>query len=134
MSDEKVLKMLKEALSLELWAITLYEDNIRRIGNKKIRQAYAELVEKGEIRHAETLRRAIHKITLNMPVKNKLSKERVKEVLATSLKEEIGQQRLYKKCIDKISDKQLKKELKHIFDDEVKHERKIRGLINSLEK
>lgn len=129
MSNKKTLKILKGALNMELWSITLYEDMISRIEDKKITKALAEIIDDSETHHMAALRKAIHKIKSKIPAKQKLSKERLKELLNKGLKEEIEQQKCYKRYINQISDKEIKRKLKRIFNDEIEHEKKIKKLI-----
>lgn len=131
MSNEKTLKLLKEAFNLELWVVMLYEDYLDRIKDKRMRKMFIDEINES-VKHAGIIRDIIHKLKLKMPVKRGINKDRVKKLLKTCLKEEIGAQKLYKKLISKIPDKEIKKKLKRIYNDEVKHEKDMRKLSNVI--
>lgn len=133
MSDENILEMLKEALNLELWIITLYEDYLNRISDNKIRTDIAKLIQ-DSVGHAALMRTAINKIKLSMPVEKPVSKEKLKDLLNTGIREEIEAQQLYTKLAGITKDKELVKISKKIFKDEVRHEKIVKNLIKLAEK
>lgn len=133
MSNEKIMQMLKESLNLELWVVTVYEDYLNRIDNPKIREGIVTLIDESVI-HAAKMRIAIHKLKLDMPVKNKISKKKIKNLLKTGMKEEIAAQKNYSQIAKKVSNKEIKKIAKQIFKDEVRHEKIVKQLIKLVDK
>jgi len=131
MSNEKTLELLKEALNIELWAITLYEDYLNRISDKRIREGIIILINES-VEHAAEMRKAIHKMKLKMPVKKKLDQKKLKLLLDTGIKEEKDMQKIYTKIIKNVSDKEIKATAKKIFNNELRHEKIIKELIKSI--
>lgn len=128
MKNEEKLKLLKDALNLELWMITLYEDYLNRIEDKRIKIGIIRLIEESS-GHEIAIRKEIHRIKASMVVENKLSPERVRELLETGLKEELLAQKNYSSMARKIGDKHIISVANRIFKDEVRHEKIVRALI-----
>lgn len=130
---EKKLKMLKEALNLELWNITLYEDFIDRIEDQNIRKTLITLIIES-IGHATAMRRAILDLKLKIPIKQKINNEKLKELLEAGIKEEKGMQKAYKKILKDYPDETIKAQAKRILNDELRHEKMVKELIKALKK
>lgn len=132
MADEKLLKMLKQGLALELWSLTLYEDIVNRVDDKDARKLLAGIIESGELKHVGVMLRAIHKNSIGIPAEKKLSNEKVRAVLKKGLAEELGMQNFYRKAMRMTSDKGLKARFQGSLNDEIMHEKAIRRLIEKL--
>ena len=125
--------MLKQALNLELWMITLYEDYLNRINDVEIKKGIQKLIYEST-GHASDMRHAIHKLKLKSPIKRKLSKEKIRELLNTGMKEEVDAQLLYTNIAKTVNDKEIKKVAEKIYKDEVRHEKIVKKLIKLTEK
>lgn len=133
MIHEEKIKMLKKALNLELWNITLYEDFLDRLRDPDIRTTLVTLITES-ISHATAMRMAILNLKLKTPIKQEINKEKLKELLEAGIKEETGMQKAYKEIIKKYPDETIKTQAEKILNDEQRHERMVKKLMESINK